>query len=122
MPAVTRQMNFNGLALVLASDVQGVERGDVVRYTQVGTNLFFKVDISETNAGPKWVANPGTQIVSFGQDFDHAPFTAYLESYQILTIIKHGEGVNCEDTLSQFDTGGRAMLDGGQSTAGSLLL
>lgn len=91
---------LTGMGVVLSENSLGIPVGDVVRLGQV--DLMFKIDISETNAGPRWIPNPNSQFVAFQGDFNEKPFCLYVFDYQIISSINGYQGADLEDTLSNF--------------------
>lgn len=89
------------MAVVLTENSLGIPVGDVVRLGQV--DLMFKIDISETNAGPRWIPNPNSQFVAFDTDFNNKPFSLYVYDYQIISAISGYQGTDLEDTLKNFE-------------------
>lgn len=72
--------------------------GSVVRLGQV--SLLYKLDISQTNAGPRWIVNPDSQFI--GDNFDDKPFLMYVHPYQILSYFTDYQGSDLKDTLREF--------------------
>lgn len=89
------------MAVVLTENSLGIPVGDVVRLGQV--DLMFKIDISETNAGPRWIPNPNSQFIAFDNDFNNKPFSLYVFDYQIISSISGYKGADLEDTLKNFE-------------------
>lgn len=97
---------MTGFGIVLSSD-GGLEFGQMVRIHNQ-TNLAAWIDIAETNAGPRWVNNPNTQLYDInGDQFEGSPFVALLDDYQIVSVISDYEDSTVEGTISQFNGGGR---------------
>lgn len=63
-------------------------------------DLQFKIDISETNAGPRWIPNPNSQFVVTEEN---KMFVAYVYDYQIISVFDTYEGSDLEATLSKFE-------------------
>lgn len=93
-------MMLSGNAVVLTENNLNIPVGTVVRLTQV--DLMYKIDISETNAGPKWVPNPHSQFILNGGDFEDKPFLMYVHDYQILSQVDGYEGADLENTIKNF--------------------
>lgn len=98
MPTEARQQLLTGMALVLTENSLGIPVGAVVKLGQIDLN--FKIDISETNAGPRWIPNPHSQFIVTEENH---PFIAYVHDYQILYSFNTYEGSDLEATLAKFE-------------------
>jgi hypothetical protein len=83
---------------VILSENPHAPVGSVVRLGQV--ELQFKIDISETNAGPRWIPNPNSQFVLAEEN---KMFVIYAYDYQIISVFDIYEGADLESTLSKFE-------------------
>jgi len=70
---------------------------------------------AETNAGPRWVNNPyGCLYDINGDSFEHSPFVAVVDSYQIVSFIADYEDFMVEGEIPNINKGGRGELASGQ--------
>jgi hypothetical protein len=98
MPIEARQQLLTGMAIVCTENSLNIP---VVSFVNLGqVDLSFKIDISETNAGPRWIPNPHSQFITTE---DEKPFLLYVHDYQVIYSIQHHEGVDIENTLKKFD-------------------
>ena len=88
--------------MILTENSLGIPVGDVVRLGQI--DLMFKIDISETNAGPRWVPNPNSQFIAIDGDFNDKPFLIYVHDYQVISQIDGYEGSDLKDTIENLES------------------
>jgi len=114
LPPTSRQDLLTGFGIVLASADAQFKFGDLVRLHKE-TNLAYKINAAETNAGPRWVNNPyGCLYDINGDSFEHSPFVAVVDSYQIVSFIADYEDFMVEGEIPNINKGGRGELASGQ--------